>query len=70
MHVKWDYLSIHSCPWCYCNVVDVFTRQWLAFVLTDRPRAIMAVNNAVAAAEPPLGLTLRVDKGIWIYFSH
>ena len=54
--------------WCYCfNVVDVFTRQWLAFVLSERATrhwAIMAVNNAVAAASPPTpGLTLRVDNG-------
>ena len=54
--------------WCYCfNVIDVFTRQWLAFVLSDRAtrhHAIMAVNNAVAAAKPaPFRLTLRVDNG-------
>ena len=54
--------------WCYCfNVVDVFTRQWLAFVLADRAtrhEAIMSVNNAVAAAEPTLpGLVVRVDNG-------
>ncbi len=54
--------------WCYCfNVVDVFTRQWLSFVLTDRAtrhEAIMSVNNAVSAAGPALpGLTLRVDNG-------
>lgn len=51
--------------WCCCfNVVDVFTRQWLVFVLEDRAtrrEAIMAVNNATAAAAPALpGLTLRV----------
>ena len=54
--------------WGYCfNVIDVFTRQWLAFVLASRAtrrHAIMAVNNAVAAASPDLpGLTLRVDNG-------
>ena len=54
--------------WGYCfNVIDVFTRQWLAFVLAGRATrhyAIMAVNNAVAAADPYLpGLTLRVDNG-------
>ena len=54
--------------WCYCfNVVDVFTRQWLAFILearATRHEAVMAVNNAVAAAGPALpGLTLRVDNG-------
>ena len=54
--------------WCYCfNVIDVFTRQWLAFVLESRAtrhEAIMAVNNAVAAVAPiPPGLTLRVDNG-------
>ena len=51
--------------WGYCfNVIDVFTRQWLAFVLADkasRHEAIMAVNNAVAIAKPkPSELTLRV----------
>ena len=54
--------------WGYCfNVIDVFTRQWLAFVLASRAtrrEAIMSVNNAVAAAGPDLpGLTLRVDNG-------
>lgn len=54
--------------WGYCfNVIDVFTRQWLAFVLASRAtkhEAVMAVNNAVAAANPVLpGLTLRVDNG-------
>ena len=54
--------------WGYCfNVIDVFTRQWLAFVLASRAtrrHAIMAVNNAVAAANPALpGLTIRVDNG-------
>lgn len=54
--------------WGYCfNVIDVFTRQWLAFVLAGRAtrrEAIMAVNNAVATANPELsGLTLRVDNG-------
>ena len=60
--------------WGYCfNVIDVFTRQWLAFVLADRAtrhHAIMAVNDAVATANPPLpGLTLRVDNGSQ-YTSH
>ena len=54
--------------WGYCfNVIDVFTRQWLAFVLSSRAtrkEAIMTVNNAVAVANPALpGLTLRVDNG-------
>ena len=53
--------------WGYCfNVVDVFTRQRLAFVFSSRATrhgAIMAVNNAVAAANPKSGLTLRVDNG-------
>ena len=56
--------------WCYCfNVIDVFTRQWLSFVLADRAtrhHAIMAVNNAVASSDsmPSLpGLILRVDNG-------
>ena len=62
-----SYLWCGADGWCYCfNVIDVFTRQWLAFVLEDRATrhgAIMAVNNAVAAARPPPGLTLRVDNG-------
>ena len=53
--------------WGYCNVIDIFTKQWLAFVLSGRAtryNAIMAVNNAVAAADPDLpGLTPRVDNG-------
>ena len=54
--------------WGYCfNAMDVFTRQWLTFVLASRAtrhHTIMAVNNAVAAADPALpGLTLRVDNG-------
>ena len=59
--------------WCgvdwegYCfNVMDIF-RQWLAFVLASRAtrhHAIMAVNDAMAFADPDLpGLTLRVDNG-------
>ena len=59
--------------WGYCfNVVDVYTRQWLAFILSSRAtrhEAIMAVNNAVAAAKPKSGLTLRVDNGTQ-YTSH
>ena len=62
-----SYLWCGTDGWCYCfNVVDVFTRQWLAFVLeyrASRHGAIMAVNNAVASASPPPGLTLRVDNG-------
>ena len=52
--------------WGYCNVVDVFTRQWLAFVFSSRAtrhEAIMAVNNAAAAAKPKSGLALRIDNG-------
>ncbi len=49
------------------NVVDVFSRQWVSFVLSDRAtrhEAIMGINNAVADAKPPIpGLTLRVDNG-------
>lgn len=54
--------------WGYCfNVIDVFTRQWISFVLADRAtrnHAIMAVNNAVATAKPNTkNLRLRVDNG-------
>ena len=60
--------------WGYCfNVIDGFTRQWLAFVLASRAtcrHAIMAVNNAVAAANPALpGLTVRAGNG-HRYTSH
>ena len=58
--------------WCdvdgggYCfNVIDAFTRQRLAFVLRSRVRrheAIVAVNNAGAAARPKAGLAPRVDN--------
>ena len=63
-----SYIWCGADGWGYCfNVIDVFTRQWLAFVLASRAtrhHAIMAVNNAVAAANPALpGLTLRVDNG-------
>ena len=63
-----SYIWCGADGWGYCfNVIDVFTRQWLAFTLAGRAtrrEAIMAVNNAVAAANPVLsGLTLRVDNG-------
>ena len=49
------------------STLDVFARQWPAFVLASRAtryHTIMAVNNAVAANGPDLpGLTLRVDNG-------
>ncbi|MDE0265899.1 MAG: IS3 family transposase [Thaumarchaeota archaeon] len=53
---------------CYCfNVVDAFGRRRASLVLSDRAtrhEAIMAVNNAVAGARPPIpGLTLRADNG-------
>ena len=53
--------------WCYrFNVIDVFAKQWLAFVLESRATrhdTIMAVNNAVTTVVPiPPGLTLRVDN--------
>ena len=62
-----SYIWCGTDGWCYCfSVVDVFTRQWVAFVLSDRATrhgAIMAINNAVAAAGPQPGLALRVDNG-------
>ena len=63
-----SYIWCGSDGWGYCfNVIDVFTRQWLAFVLASRAtrrEAIMSVTNAVAAASLELpGLTLRVDNG-------
>lgn len=63
-----SYIWCGTDGWCYCfNVVDVFSRRWVSFVLSDRAtrhEAVMAVNNAVADARPPIpGLTLRVDNG-------
>ena len=63
-----SYIWCGTDGWGYCfNVLDVFTRQWLAFVLASRAtrrEAIRAVTDAVAAADPTLpGLTLRVDNG-------
>ena len=64
-----SYIWCGTDGWGYCfNVIDVFTRQWLAFVLDGRAtrhQAIMAVTGAVAATGRPLlpGLTLRVDNG-------
>ena len=59
-----SYIWCRMDGWGYCfNVIDVFTRQWLAFVLASRAtrrHAIMAVNNAVAAANPALP-----DPTIW-----
>ena len=60
--------------WCgsdgrgYCfNVIDVFTRQWPAFVLAGRAtrrEPIMSATSAAAAAGPELpGLTPKVDNG-------
>ena len=55
--------------WGYCfNVIDVFTRQWLAFVLAGRAHAPPCHNGGEQcggpAANPVLpGLTLRVDNG-------
>ena len=63
-----SYIWCGTDGWGYCfNVIDVFTRQWLAFVLASRAtrrEAIMAVTDAVASSRPTLpGLTLRVDNG-------
>lgn len=63
-----SYIWCGTDGWCYCfNVLDVFTRQWLAFVLAGRAtrnEAIRAINNAVASARPTLpGLVLRIDNG-------
>ena len=63
-----SYIWCGAGGWGYCfNVIDVFTRQWLAFVLAGRAtrrEAIMAVTGAVAASNLSLpGLTLRIDNG-------
>lgn len=54
--------------WCYCfNVVDCFTRKWIAYafdVHATRYAAIDSITNAVAAERPGCSrLRLRTDNG-------
>ena len=54
--------------WCFCfNVIDVFTRQWVAYffdVAASKDAAIASIVNAVAMAKPDCsGLIIRTDNG-------
>lgn len=54
--------------WCYCfNVLDIFTRQWIAYRLNTLATADIAVESlveAVAVAKPDCSrLTLQCDNG-------
>ena len=54
--------------WCYCfNVVDCFTRKWIAYafdVNATRDVAVDSITNAVAAEKPDCPrLRLRTDNG-------
>ncbi len=54
--------------WCYCfNVLDIFTRQWIAYRFDTLATASVAVESlveAVAAAKPDCSkLTLQCDNG-------
>lgn len=54
--------------WCYCfNVVDCFTRKWIAYAFDVHATgdvAIDSITNAVAAEKPDCArLRLRTDNG-------
>lgn len=54
--------------WCYCfNILDVFTRQWIAYRFNTLATADVAVESlvdAVAAARPDCSrLTIQCDNG-------
>ena len=54
--------------WCYCfNVLDIFTRQWIAYrfsTLATADVAIESLVDAVSAAKPVCSaLTLQCDNG-------
>ena len=54
--------------WCFCfNVLDIFTRQWLAYrfgTLATADVAIESLVEAVAVAKPDCSkLTLQCDNG-------
>ena len=60
--------------YCYSfNVIDCFTRQWIAYsfdVNATRDVAITSITNAVATAKPDCSkLRLRTDNGVQ-YTSH
>ena len=54
--------------WCYCfNVLDVFTRRWIAYRFSTLATADVAIESlveAVATAKPDCsGLTIQCDNG-------
>ena len=54
--------------WCYCfNVVDIFTRKWLAYkfdTMATNNIAVESIVEAVAVAKPDCtGLTFQCDNG-------
>ena len=53
--------------WCYCfNVLDVFTRKWLAYIFdttTTAHTAIQSVLKAASSAGEIPNLRLRTDNG-------
>ena len=54
--------------WCFCfNVLDIFTRQWLAYRFSTLATADIAIESlveAVAVAKPNCSkLTLQCDNG-------
>ncbi len=54
--------------WCYCfNILDIFTRQWIAYRFDALATADIAVDSlveAVATAKPDCsGLTIQCDNG-------
>ncbi len=55
--------------WCYCfNVIDVFTRKWVAYVFDTTAKlegAIQSIVDAVAEAAPDCTcLRIRTDNGV------
>ena len=54
--------------WCYCfNVLDVFTREWVAYafdVVASKDAAIESIVNAVATVDPDCSqLVIQTDNG-------
>ena len=54
--------------WCYCfNILDIFTRQWIAYRFSTLATADVAIESlveAVAVAKPDCSkLTLQCDNG-------
>ena len=63
-----SYVWCGESGWCYCfNVVDVYTREWLAYRFERTAiseHAVTALRDAMALHRPDVpGLTVRVDNG-------